>query len=1811
MKKLNLAIITLLLVFQTVLSPISVFAEDTGSSVPPAVEAGNGETTSNSPDTGNPDAAEPTPGDAGNPDATVPTPGDTGNPDATVPTPGDTGEVDGTDANTGGTDNSTVTPPDESDKVDGAEGEAKPSEEATDATTPQIAPMNIAPLALTAGDMQGNVSGLSAGIRLTGPTGEVIENSSQIPADAAPKKGDTVYLNYVFDVKPTQGYGVGSTFTFDLPQYMIEQVGNSFSGSKTTEYATYSYSYSAGKILVTLESDIEDGVDGEIEFDFMAKFGNFQDESKLDQELVMPVLGKADITLPFIFQPTGSGEPITKSSGAITREADGAEIDWTVWVNTEGKPIVSGATVDDTPDANHAFIAGSLVVEKYPIGLNGINKSNPGAPVSYDSGSTAFPVNLDAGGFAYKLTYKTKVTADPTSSNMTYKNTAEFTNNGVTKTSPGQVNIPYGPALLKTIKSNNKYEASWEIKYNWLGEDLSKKSSQSLTDTIPANNNGAKHNIQYDANFQVYRVTLNDDGQTAASETLLTKDTDYALSDDTAQGFTIDFSKDVAANPRAAYLIKYNTEFDQEFVTDANAGSITNTVKRLDDDSSSSDTVSIVSNIFSKERGAIDYVNKTITWKLTINAEKPLTNFVIADTISTKNASGKTLKHKLTSWDGSSKVFHVTNSSAPTINNGGEIGDEAFTMTFSSIPSGTVTIEYKTKFDIESNGGVAQSYDNVADATWDGQTSTNNKAQKNASYKPSATSPTGKNGYKDNAIVDNSKQEFSWKIGININKQNIEGAKLIDTLGTGHHIIVPDGQSLKDAITVNLLKLGVNDERGTKDAPLDPTKWDVKSVTQDAQGNVTSYELTFTGLTAAENNEAYLIEYKSKDSDDVYGNGSTDARKYTNSAVLDTPDNGKYSYDAIATITDKANKLITKTASPQPTSDTIEWTVTINESNSKLGNITLTDTPSANQKLLTNTFTKQEIKLNATGKSQNVGTATVISPSDIQVQPDGTFTLDLGNVDGKGYIIKYKTYFMGDPNAGENVSNNASINYAGATSAGTPATGGDNKLFKYSTSDTNASAKKGTFKIKKQGVNPNTGATTTLDGVEFKLYNRDKSIVLAEGSTVDGELSFENLRYGIYKLEETTPAGYKAVSTVEVRFNDSNNFEVTKKPYTIVNVEDIAPPANACKEFELTIKDLDGSAIADQNVTLKDANGTVKYTGATTNGVVKVPNTVLAGQYDVYDANDTKIGNVTVKYTDGCKDEIAPIPACPAFTITLNEKKAGVDVPRAGVTVTLKDSTGSEIVTVTTDKDGKFTVPSIQDVNGVKAGEYYLYEGNQFLSTVDISYKGNCETAITQAPKCETFKLTVKDVDGNLVADGTSVTVKDADDKIVATKTTTNGVLELTNLQPGIYKVEVNGKENGSFQSNVDCAATVQPAPSCPIFTLTVKDENGNVRPNVSNIMIKDKNGATIASNKTTDALGQVTMPSQDIPSGDYSVYQGDLFIGQITVQYSVNCHAEIVAAPTCPSFTLTVQTAFGTPLANAIVTVKDVKGNTIKDANGNDKLTTSVAGTIVLPDKAIQQGTYNVYEGSRLIGSFVVKDTCSALVKPSLPGDNGGGGGSTPPEPGKPVDPNKPTPEPGKPVDPNKPTPEPGKPVDPNKPTPEPGKPVDPNKPTPEPGKPVDPNKPTPDPEQPVNPENPSTNTEEPSNPGNPSTDSKDSTAPGKTDTSKPSVQDVIDQGKNLPSINTSTANKDTLDAYKDFIDNYNQLSKEEQEEIAKSLDVDKIKADAKRLETQLQAQGKLPQTDGANQTALTLTGVALVLGALFFLRRRKAEMK
>ena len=1959
MKKLNLAIIILLLVFQTVLSPISVLADEGEPPVTPPTESSE-------------DAGTGSDGEGDDPNVTS----------------GDTAEV--------------TTP----------EDKTKPEEK------PQLMLPLGAPVGYPAENMQADVTMSFSGLKLFSQGGTLITNATDLAnySGAKPKKGDVVYLNYTFPVNPTIDYGIGSTFTFQLPANMIEEyTPGSFNQSRTLtetgDWLAYSSSYNSATktVTVTLDSELEQGQVGSMNFEFMAKFGNFADESELEQSLIIPVLGGANVQLDFEFAPAGNGQLLSKNAGSITRNASGeVTIPWTVWVNTGGQKLES-ASLNDVPDVKHE-LTGDITVERYKIGLNGFDPNNPGVVNDISTG-TAFPIALADGYYAYKITYNTVVTTDPTASSMQYTNVATLTGTNIpaNTTANGSQNVQYGPSLDKA-RSGDKYNSTWTIKYNWLGQKIPADKAK-LTDTLTGSSpTTGKHKINY-SSFKVYRVTLSNDGQTEQSSTLLSEGQDYSFDSQNNDDFIINFDHSTnttgpAGEVTSAFKIVYDTELEDEFVTDANTGTITNTVTRGDSGSDTA-TIDLTPNIFNKARGAIDYVNKTIIWTLTINAEKDLKDFVIEDDFTTTNKAGETLKHTLTSWNGTD-FYEVTgaNGLAYTITdktgNAPAVGNEGFKVEFSSdIPKDrTVTIRYKTKYDIKPNGGVATAYINTADANWDGAKSSNNQAlDRTANYTPDSTSPTNNNGYKK-VTVDNHAQEFSWRIGVNINKQDINNATLKDTLGAGHYIPVPDDQTLKDQITISKLKLTT--EEGTKDGVLDPSKWNVTATLTDSK--VTGFEITFVNLDPiADNNEAYLIEYKTKDADDIYGQNSSNPRNYTNAATLDTPHNGSYNYNATATISNLANQLISKVAKTDPAKDIIDWTVTVNASNSNLGNITLTDTPSSNQKILTNTFKKQEIKMNTNGTSQNVGTPITVDASEIVLKPDGSFSLDLGELNGKGYVVTYSTFFMGDGNAGETISNNASIGYAGATAAGTSDQGGDSKLFKYSSSDTSASGVKGTLQLKKFKVNPLTGTREEFPGVKFELWNKNNTVKLEEKTTgADGTLTFEQVRYGKYTLRETTPAGYVSIAPITITMGATIDITsgVDGKAYVIENIEDVSL-TNACPAFTLTVKDIDGKAVANKNIKLVDSNGVSKYTG-TTNAAGKVsdikrPGTggkaVQAGKYNVMDENDNPLGTVIVKYGQNeCHGEVQPVNSCPIFTITVNDEQNN---PRPNVTVTLKNASNTVITTATTDGNGKITIPST-----TPSGTYKLYEGTVFLGNVEVSYQnGKCEATITQAPTCEVFTLTVNDVDGK-PRQGVTVEIKDKNNPnaIVpqpSSATDANGKVTIQNIKPGEYEVYENGTKIGEFTVDTDCKETIQPLPACPVFTLTVKDEDGilaeGTEVTITNTATKDsftaivgKNGkvtfpsATTPSGKYevsitasgkvldefdvtysgncedtaekpracdiftitvkdtdgslkgntkvivedsngnvvttghTDANGEIQLPQNQSP-GMYTVYEetdsgakgdeigkvkvtytdgckgvvqknacpvftltvndknlkpvganvliviknqaGDVVtsgktdasgkivfedktklqqgqnyvvfneagikLGDITVSYADNICGATVQVPNnaCPIFTLTVQDLYGYGRPNVAFTIKDLYNNTIASGKTNEQ----GVGTIPY---TVQPGIYNVYEGNVLLGTITVTDGCSGLVKPSY---TGGGGWIPPnPDPGKPVDPKPnpgkpgeptdPTTNPGKPGKPTDPTTNPGKPGEPTDPTTNPGKPGEPIDPTTNPGKPGEPTDPTTNPGKPGEPTDPTTNPGKPgeptdptTNPGKPGEPTDPTTNPGKTEASKPSVQNVIDQGKKLPPYNPTKATKDTLDAYNDFLNKYSLLTKEEQKDVAESLDIDKIKMDAKRLENQLKAQGKLPQTDGADQTALTLIGVALVLGALFFLRRRKAEIK
>ncbi|KOS61776.1 collagen binding domain-containing protein [Lysinibacillus sp. FJAT-14222] len=1738
-KKLNIAIILMLLVFQTVLSPISVFASEDISSTP----SEQSEVTEQQADMGQQVDTEQPDTDSGDEESSG-NASDTNEEESTNQSPeSDIGEEISKDVD------------------EDSEGEETTNDDSV------ILPLNKEELAA----QQIPATLTSFEMKINGKTVENGGFGTELPKDTL--ANFTIKFSVPMQNDQEEAWGDGSWFEFQLPKSLID-FDEKFNGSRTVDGITYTYTTTDNKVRVELNGMTPESASSqpeELTITFNSEFNNLSDE--IEQELEIPAVtgGSDTIKAKFTFLPSTSNKTVSKSEvGTPTPTASGNhEMEWQVWVNEAGKTLNNPKLIDNpTPLAgspSHEIVANSVNVYQYEVGLNGVKNQTGNGTQVIENGDWGNIESKLTGKYAYKITYKTAVSldSDKRDGEVKFNNTVTFTNNGQSETSKQATHtITYGKALEKKLVSNTNYKTEWRIDYNHNLLNIGKDNAK-ITDTITG-----PHEIDT-SSIKVYK--MNDATGNVVNEVSQGEEvkTGFTIDGD-AKTFTLTFDSAILD----AYTIVYDANYNKQDFYETEDGPFKNSVTS-GSGKTNNKSYELTENLLEKSH-KVDFDKKVITWTIEIksdNPKKPINNLTLTDTFTADDADGK---HELIA---NSVKLNGTDANYTLIEKG-------FTITDINVPSGeTATITYQTSFAIDDNGVVQnQGYGNKATTKWTSGKETYEKTDTDK-YVPDTT--TVNNGSKSGKF-DYVTQEFTWDVKVNINKKDINGAVLVDTVGDGHKYVRGTIEVLP------LTNLGGSDTGGTIGTK--PISSDYYDVSDESDKGFT---LTFKSLSEEINNKAYVVRYKTMDDDKILGIGSDNKKEegnvYTNGATFKTNGTQEFTLDSTPVIIDGdvANNLITKNTPTQDAAkELITWTLDVNKSHSDLGKeVTLTDLPGDNLMLLENNIKIAPYTVTPTGITNGAWQTPEQLGLTVTFDTVGGFSIVFPDLINKGYQVQYETVGFGKFK--DSLINTATLNYTGQTMANQQTEDKFNGNFNFSSSESSFTSTRGSAKFTKVGIDSATGQfKENLADVTFQLIKKtatNEYIIKTATTNENGEFTFDNVAYNDYFIREVAaPIGYDKMGDYPFKLDEDTTLD--RNPDLVMQLVNTTPiVGSACTQFEITINDIDGKSITSGTVTLIDKNGleTAPYT--VTNGKVTLPNNFTAGEYTVIHSVEGDLGSVTVKYDGKCKDVIQPAPKCENFTIVVEDEEGNI---RTNIKeLTLKSDTTE--VKISSDASGKFIFESNKNnpENGVKPGEYTVYEGNQFLGTVTLTYKEKCghEFIVKQLPRCEKFELTVKDVDGNKITDDTTIiVVKDIEEKEIINTTTKTGVIELTDLEPGTYTVEVDGEKIGTFQTNIECEKSVQPAPKCDLFTVTVKDENGNPRPNVSNITIKDKTGATIATNKTTNELGQITIPSENIPSGVYDVYQGDLFIGQITVKYSVNCEAEISAAPACPTFTLTVLTKFGTPNANAKITIKDAKGNIVKGADDNGVLTTSIAGTVVLPDKAIKQGTYYVYEGNSLIGSFTVKDTCSATVKPSSTGGGGDGGGWTP-DPEKPVVPEKPTPDPEKPVDPNKPNPDPEKPVDPNKPNPDPEKPVDPEKPTPEPEKPVGPGKPV-----------------DPEKPGNSTTDPKNPTNPG-----KPSVQEVIDQGTNLPPYNSSTTNTNTLDAYKDFLNKYNSLSKEEQAEVAKSLDIDKIKADAEKLEAQLKAKGKLPQTDGANQTALTLIGVALVLGALFLLRRRNTEVK
>ncbi|WP_312144461.1 collagen binding domain-containing protein [Lysinibacillus capsici] len=1780
MKKLNIAIIILLLVFQTVLSPISVFADESQPPVTPSNESSQdvgtnlgdeGELPVTPPATSEEDAGTSF---GGEPSVTSPT-----NPE----------EETGNDNGDGGEDTGISI----GDKDNGMVPENQ--------TKPLIEPLEASALPPT--DLTSSVKLDVFELKING--------TDVVPPAFTTELAQNQQANgkFIFKVDLPGDVKAGDFFTYSLPASLID-FNSAFNGQKpaTPISPAFDWHTSGNKVTVTITEDPSEDIAGSnnvgFEMNFTSGFNLLG--NNVEQDLEIPLAGGGTDVVKLTFLPSTSNEKmVTKKSLEVTVINGERTIDWEVWVNKAGKNLTN-ATIMDTPGPGHILVPNSVTIETYEVGLNGVATTAAGTQLNQNFED----IVLD-GRNAYKIKYQTKVNLPISQQEGTkeFSNSIKLTDPTYEDSDTEKASTTYGKTLEKSLdgtKTSNNYISSWEVRYNYNQAAIDQADAW-VEDTLPTG-----HVIDTNT-IKVYAMTVNDTGTATGAGTEIDA-TEYQVNPIINNGHTDGFKLEFNNSITKAYRITYDAKLPTDFYSNNTTTKMTNSVISGSGAQAKTATHTLTEGILTKSR-TVDTNKKEITWTITVKADnntadgKDITGLTIADTFTEGSHNAP---HTLVDANNDSVIndsdITVSNMTGQTIS----IDANGFTLTGGTVSKGqTATITYKTAYEILPDGSVhEQGYGNKAIASW--TTDKLYSVEKLAHYKPESNSVN--NGRKQGKY-DYVDQVFNWDIKVNINKQNINNAVLQDIIGEGH-VIVPGTFKVKE-FTLNTTD---NDENGTEGADLPDSLYSL-----DIPSDNKSFTLTLANNLGVANNKVYIVKYQTRDSDNIIGiessNKADKNKLYTNTATFTTNVGGSpkvYNLPATPVPVNYANKLIEKgnpsfnsnqtTTAPSSNSTTerLTWMLNVNRSLSTLGEVKVEDVPSGNQMLLKETI---QVRKNAVNKDTGISSGGSWStPASlgftVTFTASGGFEIDFGVLNKESYQIQYQTLVLGKKD--DAFSNDAKINFGFATADNQEQEAKYSGSFSFSASDADFSLTKGNLKFNKVGLNTLTGLKKPLSDIEFELVKMVKGspyVVATAISDQDGNVVFENVNYANYILKEKeAKLGYDLMSDFPIKLNEDTDTALAKnatKVIELVNNEQF-DATNACPAFTLTVKDIDGNAIANKNIKLIDSNGNAKYTG-TTNAAgqvsdIKRPGTggkeVQAGVYTLVDENDIPLGTVTVKYGTGeCQDTVQPTNSCPNFKITVKNENGN---PRPNVSVTLKDLSNTVIATGTTNSDGQFIIDKT-----TPAGKYKLYEGTQYLGEVNVTYHNdNCQSEVQLAPKCETFELTVYDVDGNLVADGTSVTVKNKDTgNIIATKTTKDGVIELSDLEPGVYTVVVDGEEIDEFESNIDCKASVQPTPKCENFTVIIKDNTGIIKPG-NDVIIKDKSGKVISTNKDKD--GNLTFVSKTTPAGKYDVYDKNIYLGEIEVSYaSVPCEITLSIAPVCPAFTLTINNMFGQPRVGVKVTITGEDGIQVED-NGSTEFITDSKGQITINNSIIKPGKYIVREnGKTIIGTVIVGNTCEAKIQPSLPvTPPTTNPGNPDPDPEKPVDPNKPNPDPEKPVDPNKPNPDPEKPVDPNKPNPDPEKPVDPNKPNPDPEKPVDPNKPNPDPENPVE-------------PNKPNPDSNNSANPGKTEGSKPSVQGVIDQGKNLPPYNPTKATKDTLDAYKDFLNKYSQLTKEEQEAVAESLDINKIKSDAKRLEAQLKAQGKLPQTDGADQTALMLIGVALILGALYFLRRRNAEVK
>ncbi|MBM7615752.1 collagen binding domain-containing protein [Alkaliphilus hydrothermalis] len=905
--------------------------------------------------------------------------------------------------------------------------------------------------------------------------------------------------------------------------------------------------------VITDEIDpLLDYVDGSIEIYKLKAFSNgtySQEATPIDGSLYTTNYGGNQLTVSFngeidgayrlIYDTTIDSDQIDTSRTSFNYRNDvsynGVKDSATVNI-TRGALLVKDGTADKAYNADHITWSISLNQALYPLKNVSVEDNIPSGlgldiasinvyrmpgkvlvdpaaySLSFNGDNTQFTVALGDINQEYVVEYVTDINVEEKKNN---NGSLAFTNNAKlyqgligdikTNTTSDTVNITKGRILQKsgsaTISYNDDKTITWTTDVNLAEVDL---GTVAFTDSIIG-----EHKLDEAFGIQVYPITID---HTQASNNLtigaqLSEGTDYHLTtvgSDPIKEFSLDFGGNITQPYRIVYRTIITEKTTQTFTNTAYIGANDGTP-----DATGSVSPTIV-NTFSKSYTGVDFVTKELNWRLNVNpVQQGINNLMITDTLSEGLVMSNDQIAALSVRKGGVELIKDTDYTISETIVDGKI--KGFEMSFlSEVNDAEYVVTYSTFMDLDvlSNNGHLK-YDNTAEFSIDGG-STTRKAT------PGFNNIILHNGSKS-GVLDANQKQLHWTINTNHLSKNIDDFEVMDTI-LGNQKLVPG--------SVEIYSYSLDGAGNiTVGALVDPV---LEGFTIEEGGDGSYFKVIYPPLI----NSPYLIRY----STEFTGISQT---TYANVAVT----NKNESYSTNVSYSD-GNKFVSKTGTRNGITS-VDWTITLNKSQSTIAAYTLTDRLSEGLELVEDSFVVR--RKDGTVVDFDTIFRLNVHPRVLAIEPQ-SFDLISRIPITETYTITYTTNIIIDEILENRVSNN--ITFVGEQVVSGVRQDTVTIIHTFITGSGTGVGEVGSFKLIKENA---TGER--LPNARFELYKGAKYIGVVN-TDINGELEVNRLKYGNYILKEVqAPVGYRLLAdNVEVNISSP-----IQEVVTVVNTKNPPP----------------------------------------------------------------------------------------------------------------------------------------------------------------------------------------------------------------------------------------------------------------------------------------------------------------------------------------------------------------------------------------------------------------------------------------------------------------------------------------------------------------------------------------------------------------------------------------------------------------------------------------------------------------------------